>query len=319
MLEQREHVGPDLTLGQLLHQWRQTTTLAPSTAANYDRYESLIPPHLLTVRARDIDPSTLDLLYRRLLEQGTSVHAVLGIHGILSAAYSQGSKWWDMRNPTRRATPPVRPKATRNTRGLREFDPAELLAAAPDLVHKVWLCIHLTTGARRSEVLALRWSDFDLERGIVVIAEALDPITKDRKETKTGDKRRLPLDPTTVELVRQWHTAAVERAKDASAILPVDSYVFSDKVDCSKPWTPDAASKRYQRLVGRAGIRGVTLHGLRHAMGSLLIAQGTDSKTVQARLGHANWATTMNTYSHSLPITELEAANAIGSLIHKSG
>ena len=68
----------------------------------------------------------------------------------------------------------------------------------------------------------------------------------------------------------------------------------------------------------RAGVEGVTLHGLRGAMGSLLIAAGVDPKTVQYRLGHAQWGTTMNLYTRNMPVTDREAGEVIGALIHQA-
>jgi len=313
-----QRLGPDLSLGALIRAWRETTTLAEGTARNYNRFAALIPEHLLTARARDIDPSTLDRLYRALLERGESVHGVLGLHTILSAAYSQAERWWDLRPVTRRVTPPARPKATRNTRGLRDFQPAELIAACRDPLEELWLCLHLTTGARRSEVLALRWSDIDIEHGIVTIAQAIDPVTKQRKETKTGDYRRVPIDDKTVALIRRWRAMAQQRAMAIGVILGPDSYIVSDELDCTRPWTPDAASKRYQRLVKRSGVMAPTLHGIRHAVGSWLIAAGVDPKTVQARLGHAQIATTMNVYVQNMPLTDREAADFLGRKLHGS-
>jgi len=310
-------LGPDLTLGALLAEWRAAVTLAPGTVRNYNRAQALIPSHLLATKAADIGPSTLDRLYRSLLAEGEAIHNVIQLHGVLSSAYNQAEKWFDIRPPTRRATPPQRPKATRNTAGLRDFNPAPLLAAARSPLEELWLALHLTTGARRSEVLALRWSDIDLDTATVTIAEALDPVTRQRKGTKSGDFRRVPIDATTVEMVRRWRALAQERAMYVGIILNRDSYIISDELDCSTPWTPDAATKRYSRIAKRAGVTGVTLHGLRAAVGTWLIAAGVDPKTVQARLGHAQIATTMDIYVRSMPITDRAAADVIGNLVHR--
>ena len=55
----------------------------------------------------------------------------------------------------------------------------------------------------------------------------------------------------------------------------------------------------------------VTIHGLRHTNASLLIAAGTDIRTVANRLGHADMSTTMNIYTHAVRKADEAAAQAI--------
>lgn len=314
----RSRLGPDLTLGALIAAWRSTAHHAAGTARNYDRAEKLIPAHLLETKAGRIDASVLDRLYRTLANDGVSVHAIVTLHAMLSAAYSQAEKWWDLRNIARRATPPNTPRSTRNASGLRDFDPSKLLAAAPELVDKAWLCLHLTTGARRSEVLALRWSDIDLDAGTVTISEALDPVAGGRKATKTGATMRVTIDPQSVALLRRWRSEALQRALYIGATVDRDAYVISHAVDCSRPWRPDYATKRYAKIARAAGIDGLTLHGLRHAVVSVLLSAGIDPKTVQDRVGHTRMATTTDKYGHSMPATDRAAAAVLGAAIHAS-
>ena len=61
----------------------------------------------------------------------------------------------------------------------------------------------------------------------------------------------------------------------------------------------------------------IPLHGLRHTCATLNIALGTDIKTVQAILGHANIQTTLNTYTHALEEKKREATNALDVLLNK--
>lgn len=61
----------------------------------------------------------------------------------------------------------------------------------------------------------------------------------------------------------------------------------------------------------------IPLHGLRHTCATLNIALGTDIKTVQAILGHANIQTTLNTYTHALEEKKREASNALDVLLNK--
>ena len=60
----------------------------------------------------------------------------------------------------------------------------------------------------------------------------------------------------------------------------------------------DYITKWFKKFLERNNLPPVTLHGLRHTHATLLIANGTDYKTVSAILGHSQTSTTMNIYVH---------------------
>ncbi len=65
----------------------------------------------------------------------------------------------------------------------------------------------------------------------------------------------------------------------------------------------------------RAGLDGVVFHELRHYYASLLIRHGESVKVVQARLGHATAAETLDTYSHLWPDSEDRTREAIDGVL----
>ncbi|MGY1704847.1 tyrosine-type recombinase/integrase [Geodermatophilus sp. SYSU D00697] len=69
--------------------------------------------------------------------------------------------------------------------------------------------------------------------------------------------------------------------------------------------------RRFELLAERAGLRGVTLHTLRHSAASFVLAAGTDTKVVQERLGHLSYAITADIHSHVGPAQQREAADRL--------
>ena len=67
----------------------------------------------------------------------------------------------------------------------------------------------------------------------------------------------------------------------------------------------------WRPAVKRAGLEGVTFHDLRHYYASLLIRHAESVKVVQARLGHATAAETLDTYSHRWPDSENRTREAV--------
>jgi hypothetical protein len=75
------------------------------------------------------------------------------------------------------------------------------------------------------------------------------------------------------------------------------------------------SSAVWRPAVRRAGLSGVTMHSLRHFSASLLIRHGESVKTVQARLGHASAAETLDTYSHLWPDSDDRTRAAVDSVL----
>jgi integrase len=187
---------------------------------------------------------------------------------------------------------------------------------ASDPEFGVFVRLSAMTGARRSEVLALRWTDVDLERGVVTIGRGLvqGPDGLVEKDTKTHQTRRVALDaPTTAALVDHRRPPSSEPSSAAST-LAGDAFVFAGEVAGTTPWYPDSASRRFRKACDDAGLTRVRLHDLRHYVATRLLSAGVDVRTVAGRLGHRNAATTLNVYSHFVPEADQEAAEILGRL-----
>lgn len=140
------------------------------------------------------------------------------------------------------------------------------LATTADIDLADYILVAAATGTRRSELVALRWSDVDLGRGVVTISHGIVSGAEGlvEKDTKTHASRRVSLDPTTVDALRAHRARAEERARVCEFGLSGGSFVFSYEVDGSKPWFPDSVSRSFTRLCRRAGLKGVRLRDLRH-------------------------------------------------------
>jgi integrase len=109
-----------------------------------------------------------------------------------------------------------------------------------------------------------------------------------------------------------------ERARAASTVITSEGFVFSHAVDGSAPWHPDSTSRAFRNICKQAGITGIRLHDLRHYVATRLLAAGVDVRTVAGRLGHRNPSTTLNVYSHFVPETDQEAAEALGRIFESA-
>ena len=74
---------------------------------------------------------------------------------------------------------------------------------------------------------------------------------------------------------------------------------------------PDHMSKKFQDLLQEKGFRHIRLHDLRHSCASNMLAAGVPMKEIQDWLGHADFGTTANVYSHLDFSAKVKAANTI--------
>ena len=207
------------------------------------------------------------------------------------------------------------------TPDIRPPSPAELarlfaLAKQTDADLADFILLAAAIVARRSELVALRWSDVDFDAGRLTVSRGIvsGPDGLVEKDTKTHASRRVSLDGTTIDALRAHRDRASARAEICGIELPAGAFVFSAEVDGSVSWHPDSASRSFTRLCRRAGIKGVRLQDLRHYVATRLLSSGVDVRTVAGRLGHRNAATTLNVYPHFLVEADREAADVLGKL-----
>ncbi len=138
------------------------------------------------------------------------------------------------------------------------------------------------TGARRREMLALRWPDVDLEGGVVTISRGIvmGPDGLVEKDTKTHQARRVALDSDTTRRLATHREEVIERAEACYTSLADDGFVFSADVEGRERWYPDSVSRRARSACRRVGLEGVRLHDLRDSAATRLLSAGVDVRTV---------------------------------------
>ncbi|MFA9414035.1 MULTISPECIES: tyrosine-type recombinase/integrase [unclassified Streptococcus] len=161
----------------------------------------------------------------------------------------------------------------------------------------------LATGCRIGEALALEWSDIDLDVGTVSISKNLqEQGTVSTTKTRQGN-RTISIDRKTALMLRLYKARQAKKLKEmGNQGIQV---VFST---CLVPY-PDVnrARERLKKDLEQLGIHGRSFHAFRHTHASLLLNAGIPYKDLSNRLGHANIAVTMDTYSHLSPDKEKEA------------
>lgn len=300
------------TVLTLLDAWHaaRSSSWTDKTVAEHRRFiDKTIGPELGTVLLSRLTTSDVDAFYGSLSRRGLKPGAVRRIHSVVRSALEQGVRWgWLGVNPAATANPPKVPKSP--VRPPVPDELARLLEVVATDNPDLHLFVHLaaTSGARRGELLRLRWSDVNTAAGELVI----------RKGKTAAATRRMALDQVTLDLLARHQTSQQARAGACGVRTSQRSYIFSYEADAASPWTGDAVTHAFVRLRRRAGVEGVRLHDLRHYVATQLITAGVDVRTVAGRLGHASPYTTLGVYSHFQPASDRAAAELLARLLKES-
>ncbi|CRK58181.1 Integrase [Alloactinosynnema sp. L-07] len=116
----------------------------------------------------------------------------------------------------------------------------------------------------------------------------------------------------TVAVLREHLARLDQQKRDFGDGYHDDGLVFSG--EDGRPIYPDTISERFNRLVDKAGLPLITLHGLRHSYATIALRSGVHPKIVSSRLGHATVAFILDTYSEDVPDLDRDPAESISGL-----
>lgn len=324
-----------VTVAEYLADWLDShaVEVKPRTMASY-RYlvDHYVVPRIGGTPIQAVRPATISAMYRQLLESGgrhgrpLSKRTVDYVHAVLRKAFNDAVNVERLltSNPVERAK---RPKGRRES-GNRIWTPEELrsfLEAATDHPYFVFYRVAAYTGARRGELLFLRWKDVDLDAPELRLRGSAGIVDGERVEgtTKGGRERRVSLDAETAAMLAEHHRAMQEKRLLVGAEWEGGDYVFT--TDFGRLIYPDTVSQAVPRIVARANkarasvglepLPHARLHDLRHVHATTLLLSGVPLHVVADRLGHADPSITLRVYAHVLHGRASEVADIFAAAV----
>lgn len=178
-------------------------------------------------------------------------------------------------------------------------------------------------GLRRSEVVGLKWTAINFENKTISIRHTVTPvyfegqehiIEKDRAKNKPS-RRTLPLVPAFKDLLlRIRELQALNKAIcGKSYCTDYEEYIYLDKL--GQRIKPGYITQNFTRTLKKNGLRHIRYHDLRHSCASLLLSNGVSMKEIQEWLGHSNYSTTANIYSHLEYSSKVSSASTMSGVL----
>lgn len=291
------------TLGDLLSRYirrcREDGELAPKSVDTYEATLDAVRPRMADIRVGEATPGLLDEILRGIRRDHGATrerHTKVALNAVLTDAVMAGAV---TANPVRELGTRRKRKADKRAKGAPALGVDQVRAllkgvsdsevcASKDLRDPVILLA--ATGLRRSELLALRWEDVDLDgrvlsvTGSVVRLKGKGLVRQDR--TKGGDARSVPLPQFAVDALHR-RKGARQGPNTAGVIFPSSTGTLRD---------PDNFGKQWREVRDDLGLPDVSSHSFRKTVATLIDDSGLSARIGADQLGHARPSMTQDVY-----------------------
>ena len=309
-------------------QMKEQRGVKHSTIVRYKELTERIFPAIGHIRLKDLRADHLNSFYTSLAQPGQnkrtgsalSAKTILEHHRLISTVLDQAER--EGLIPFSVASKATLPKVQKKE--VNYFQPMEVQAIRDALENepikwKVLVHLLLITGARRGEVLGLKWDkvDFDGNRVHICNNVLYSPdvgIYEDSPKTATSNRYiTLPLE--TMKLLRQYRAWQSGERLRLGEYFQNQDFVFCQ--DNGKPMHPDSVTDWLKKFSKRHGLPHINPHAFRHTMASMLYFNGVDSVSISKRLGHAQVSTTANIYAHVMEEADQRNADILADVFLK--
>ena len=289
-LENEEEIKKETTVKEISEKWLEeySETVQDSTYIKTSRnFENHIYPALGDRKIGSITPLQMQEQvneWSRKLVYGRKLKGLM--NNVFKYAIRHG---YIDSNPIESVVATARKKSNEksdfyNKDELKSF--MKLVAKTKDLEKIVLFRLLAFTGARRGEILALEWKDWNNNTLNINKAITRGFAGEEIGSTKTvSSKRLISLDQTTQNILKKWRKQK-----------PGTRYIFENEF--GKPIPTSLPRKWLLGILKDSKLRPIKIHGFRHTHASLCFDAGMTLKQVQYRLGHTDLKTTMNVYTH---------------------
>jgi integrase len=334
--------GSRWTVATWLVHWLENIARPTIRHNSYDAYRIAVHNHLIPgVGGHRLDrlaPEHLERLYQRMIEAGARPGTAHQVHRTVRTALGEAvRRGYVQRNVAALARPPRHEVEPIEPYSLPEVQ--QIMVVARSGRNGARWAIALALGLRQGEVLGLKWSDVDLDRAELRVAESRQRpryrhgcavscgrpagrcpdrlrANEDRGFTKSVAGRRvIGLPEPLIDLLRTHQlNQDAERGK-ARQLWIEGGWVFTTAI--GQPINPSTDYHAWKALLKRAGVREVRLHDARHTAATVLLVLGVPERTVMDIMGWSSTAMAAR-YQHVTDPIRREVASRVGTLLWAS-
>ncbi|WP_374158759.1 tyrosine-type recombinase/integrase [Mycobacterium sp. G7A2] len=296
--------------------------LAPKSVDTYEATLNTVKSRFVGIRVSEAEPGLLaDILNGIRRDHGATRqrHTKVALNAVLTDAVMAGAL---QTNPVREIVARRKKKAEKKrVKGAPALDDGQVetllhaiaeseVCQQKDLRDPVIMLAG--TGLRRSELLALRWEDVDLDNRVLTVTGSVVRLKgrglERQDTTKTGEDRSMALPQFAVDMLHR-RKAGRQGPNSAGVIFPSSSGTLRD---------PDNFGKQWREVRDDLGLPEVSSHSFRKTVATLIDDQGLSSRFAADQMGHARVSMTTDVYMARKQV-HTEVADALDRVIGKRG
>ena len=290
-----------MTLREYILFWQETYDKSQSRPTTYAAHNYVFKNHILPGLGDILLAELTSEMVGEFLEErrrfgnhrpgssGLGEETMRHIHRLLQQCLDQAMRDGLMSDNPARAFHYSKPKKV-NADVLTPLEMEDYLDAAERLGYLPMFMLALTTGLRQSELIALKWSDLDIENRTLTIAENRAVVRRELVEYGS-QTRSIRLTPEVVDLL------IMEHSKHPSSPL-----MFMHPAT-QRPYSPQMVRRMHDEIIKEAGIDHIRYVDLRHTCAILALKNGMDTKELAQMLGHYRPTITRQNYEPYLLYT----------------
>ena len=307
-----------MTVNELLDEWWDHVAFdwSPNTRFAQTYTVNKLRKHLGSITLAKLSTRDIDRFIAHERKAGLRPTTIQREIGVLRQAMRQAIAWdYILVDPSQKCRLPknVKAKPKPITPDQIEALIAESFAHSTEFGTLVYLAV--SSGCRRGELLALRWSDIDFDTGDMTVARAV-AVDADKtmsfKLPKNNQERIVPLGESTLAVLKAHRARQRKDRNDRPVVRLGDGLLFTDQPGTDIAWRPDYVTMMFGRFRNRLDLRHIHFHSLRHYCTSRLVLSGLDVVTIAERMGHnPDGRMTLGVYAHSSDERGRDAGNII--------
>lgn len=283
-----------MTLREYIIFWQETYDRYQSRSTTYAAHNYVFKNHILPGLGDVLLSELTSEMVGDFLEErrrfgnhrpgssGLGEETMRHIHRLLQQCLDQAIRDGLMSDNPARAFRYSKPKKV-NANVLTPLEMEDYLNTAERLGHLPMFMLALTAGLRQGELIALKWSDLDIENWTLTIAENRAVVRRELVEYGS-QTRTIALTPEVIDLLIREHDKH-----------PSSPLMFMHPATL-KPYSPQMVRRMHDEIIKEAGIDHIRYVDLRHTCAILALKNGMDTKELAQMLGHYRPTITRQNY-----------------------
>jgi len=316
-----------VTLEEWTDKWLNIYKINEIKQQSYEKYEGLFRNYIKgsiigSLKLRELKGIHLQNYYNNLMAIDKKTPSLVrSLNKMIGSSISHAQKEnYIILNPTKAVIIPKQTKRTVVEHFTLEEQKAFLKSLIGDRQNTLYV-LAFGTGIRMGELLALRWKDVDFEKSTISIDKSIRRVQDLKQENGRKTKfieqtpktmsscRTIPLPIHVFDSIKSHKIKQEEEKVKAVDLYKDDDYMFCTEI--GKPLDARNVRRAYERALKRVNIKYRKFHAIRHTYATRLFENGVPIKTVQSLLGHSNFNTTLDIYTH---VTENEKLKGVETL-----